>query len=48
MIAKIIAYGRDRDEALARLNRALAADDALVHGGTTNRSFLLDLLSGPR
>jgi acetyl/propionyl-CoA carboxylase alpha subunit/acetyl-CoA carboxylase carboxyltransferase component len=47
MIAKIIAHGRDRGEALARLSRALAQTAVLVRGGTTNRAFLLDLLSRP-
>ncbi|SFQ29992.1 Acetyl/propionyl-CoA carboxylase, alpha subunit [Amycolatopsis arida] len=44
MIAKIIAYGRTRDEALARLRRAVAETTVLIDGGTTNKSFLLDLL----
>ena len=44
MIAKIIAHGRDRDEALARLRRALAETTVVVRGGTTNRAFLLGLL----
>ncbi|WP_161629646.1 ATP-binding protein, partial [Saccharomonospora iraqiensis] len=47
MIAKIIAYGRDRDEALARLRRAVAQTRVLVDGGATNKSFLLDLLAAP-
>ena len=47
MIAKIIAYGRDRDEALARLRRAVADTDVLIEGGSTNKSFLLDLLDAP-
>ena len=47
MIAKIIAHGSNRDEALARLNRALSQTTVLVHGGTTNKSFLLDLLERP-
>ena len=42
MIAKIIAWGRDRDEAIARLRRSLAQTTVVVEGGTTNRSFLLD------
>ncbi len=44
MIAKIIAWGNDRAEALARLRRALADAAVVVHGGTTNKGFLLDLL----
>ncbi len=44
MIAKIIAAGRDREEALGRLHRALAQMTVLVRGGTTNKSFLIDLL----
>ncbi|MGH9137649.1 MAG: carboxyl transferase domain-containing protein, partial [Acidimicrobiales bacterium] len=44
MIAKVIASGRDRGEALARLARALQQMVVVVRGGTTNKSFLLDLL----
>ncbi len=47
MIAKVIAHGRDRAEALARLHRALSQMTVLVRGGTTNKSFLLDLLTRP-
>ena len=47
MIAKIIAYGRDRDEALARLRRALAETTVIIAGGATNKSFVLDLLEQP-
>ena len=47
MIAKVIAAGRDRNEALARLHRALSQMTVIVRGGTTNRSFLLDLLERP-
>ena len=47
MIAKLIAWGRDRDEALARLRRALAETTIVVEGGTTNVGFLLDLLGAP-
>ena len=47
MIAKIIAYGRTRDEALARLRRAVADTTVLIEGGSSNKSFLLDLLDQP-
>jgi acetyl/propionyl-CoA carboxylase alpha subunit/acetyl-CoA carboxylase carboxyltransferase component len=47
MIAKIIAYGRDRDEALGRLRRAVAQTTVIIDGGATNKTFLLDLLSQP-
>ncbi len=44
MVAKIIAWGRDRSEALARLRTALRETTVVIDGGTTNKSFLLDLL----
>ena len=47
MIAKVIAFGRDRDEALARLRRALRSTVAVLEDGTTNRAFLLDVLERP-
>ncbi|XVQ09741.1 carboxyl transferase domain-containing protein [Spirillospora sp. CA-255316] len=47
MIAKIIAHGRDRDEALGRLRRALAQTTVIIEGGATNKSFVLDLLDQP-
>src|SRR5512146_779790 len=47
MIAKIIAYGRDRAEALGRLRRAMAETTVLIDGGATNKSFVLDLLDQP-
>jgi len=47
MIAKVIAHGRDRDEALARLRRALRSTVAVLEDGTTNRAFLLDVLERP-
>ncbi len=46
-IAKLIASGRDRREALARLRRALAETMILLRGGTTNKSFLYCLLDQP-
>src|SRR6266487_2416060 len=47
MLAKIIAWGRDRQEALARLSRALAESAVVVRGGMNNKAFLLDFLSHP-
>src|SRR5271166_2666649 len=47
MIAKVIAWGRDRCEARARLSRALRQTATVINGGTTNKAFLLDLLSRP-
>ncbi|MEU5910042.1 carboxyl transferase domain-containing protein [Micromonospora sp. NPDC047527] len=47
MIAKIIAYGRTRDEALGKLRRAMADTTVIIEGGATNKSFVLDLLDQP-
>lgn len=47
MIAKIIAYGRTRDDALARLRRAMTETHVIIDGGATNKSFVLDLLDQP-
>jgi acetyl/propionyl-CoA carboxylase alpha subunit len=47
MIAKIIAWGQDRPEALARLRCALRETTVVLGGGTTTKSFLLDLLDRP-
>jgi acetyl/propionyl-CoA carboxylase alpha subunit/acetyl-CoA carboxylase carboxyltransferase component len=47
MIAKIIAWGSDRSEALARLRCALSETTVVIDGGTTNQAFLLDLLERP-
>jgi acetyl/propionyl-CoA carboxylase alpha subunit/acetyl-CoA carboxylase carboxyltransferase component len=47
MIAKIIAYGRDRDEALGRLRVAMAQTMVIIEGGATNKSFVLDVLDQP-
>ncbi|MEN0061800.1 MAG: acetyl-CoA carboxylase biotin carboxylase subunit [Myxococcota bacterium] len=43
MIAKVMAYGRDREEARRRLHRAL--QDLPVVGLTTNQPFLVGLLA---
>ncbi|SIO16044.1 acetyl/propionyl/methylcrotonyl-CoA carboxylase subunit alpha [Agromyces cerinus] len=45
MLAKVIAYGADRAEALARLDAALA--DTVVLGVETNLGFLRRLLADP-
>ena len=47
MIAKVIAWGPDRDSARVRLRRALSQTTVVVAGGTTNKSFLLDLVDRP-
>ncbi len=47
MVAKIIAWGRDRPEALARLRCALRETTVVLRGGTTTKSFLLELLDRP-
>lgn len=47
MIAKIIAFGRDRTEAIGRLRRALAETTVIIDGGATNKSFILGLLGRP-
>ena len=48
MIAKIIAYGRTREEALARLRRAMRETTVVIEGGACNKSFVLDLLGAAR
>lgn len=45
MIAKLIAWGRTRTEAIARLTRALREFPVVVEDGATNKAFLLDLLA---
>ena len=47
MVAKIIARGRDRDEAASRLKRALDECAIRIENGTTNRAFLRQLLDQP-
>ncbi|MFF7245857.1 carboxyl transferase domain-containing protein [Embleya sp. NPDC008237] len=47
MIAKIIAHGRDREEAFGRLRRAMLQTRVVIEGGATNKSFVLDLLDQP-
>jgi acetyl/propionyl-CoA carboxylase alpha subunit/acetyl-CoA carboxylase carboxyltransferase component len=47
MIAKIIAYGQTRREALSRLQRALRESVVVIQGGASNKPFLMELLSHP-
>jgi len=47
MIAKIIAHGQNRKEALSRLQRALRESVVVIRGGTSNKPFLLELLNRP-
>ena len=47
MLAKVIAHGRDRDEALGRLRRALMETSIAIRGGASNKGFLLGLLDRP-
>ncbi len=47
MIAKIVAWGTDRDEALTRLQRGLAQSLVVIEGGMTNKAFLLSLARHP-
>ncbi len=48
MVAKVIAWGHNRSEALARLRRALRETVVVIQGGTTTKSFLLDLTYQPQ
>ncbi|TOD00619.1 biotin carboxylase, partial [Vibrio parahaemolyticus] len=45
MIAKLIVHGRTRDEALAKMHRALI--ELHVEGVKTNRDFALALFQAP-
>jgi acetyl/propionyl-CoA carboxylase alpha subunit len=47
MLAKLIATGRDREEALGRLERALLEMSVAIRGGASNKGFLLGLLRRP-
>ena len=46
-IGEVVAWGRDREEARVRLSLALSNLAIALDGGTTNKGFLLDLLSRP-
>jgi acetyl/propionyl-CoA carboxylase alpha subunit/acetyl-CoA carboxylase carboxyltransferase component len=47
MLAKIIAHGATREQAIARLRRAVADTMVVIDEGTTNQGFLLELLGRP-
>ena len=47
MMAKIIAHGSTRDQAIARLRRAVADTMVALDEGATNQGFLLELLGRP-
>ena len=46
-ITRVTAHGRTRIEALTRLQRGLAATEAAVRGGTTDKGFLTEVLDRP-
>ncbi len=45
LLAKVITWGEDRAEALARMRRALS--ECIITGVTTTMPFQLELLSNP-
>jgi acetyl/propionyl-CoA carboxylase alpha subunit/acetyl-CoA carboxylase carboxyltransferase component len=47
LVAKVIASGKNREEARARLACALLDFDLVIAGGATNKGFLLDVLDAP-
>ncbi len=47
LVAKLIAWGEDRDQARARLACALGDLEVVLEGGATNKGFLLELLDTP-
>ncbi|MBV8991032.1 MAG: acetyl-CoA carboxylase biotin carboxylase subunit family protein, partial [Solirubrobacterales bacterium] len=47
VLAEVVAWGRDRSEARARLRCALADATVVIRGGITNKTFLLHLLDHP-
>ena len=46
MISKLIAWGKDRDEAIARMRRAL--DEYVIAGTSTNIPFHMAVMKNPR
>ncbi|MBI4516260.1 MAG: biotin/lipoyl-binding protein [Deltaproteobacteria bacterium] len=47
LVAKVIATGAARDQALARLSCALSDFELVIAGGATNKGYLLDVLAAP-
>jgi acetyl/propionyl-CoA carboxylase alpha subunit/acetyl-CoA carboxylase carboxyltransferase component len=47
MIAKIVATGSTREEAIGRLSRALATSVCIMESGASNRGFLHELVDRP-
>jgi acetyl/propionyl-CoA carboxylase alpha subunit/acetyl-CoA carboxylase carboxyltransferase component len=47
LIAKVIAVGRNREEARARLAAALADFDLVIEGGATNKGWLAEVIEHP-
>lgn len=45
MIAKIIAYGTTRNEAIAKMKRAL--EELVIEGIDTNRDFVFQIIKNP-
>ena len=45
MIAKIIAFGTSRNEAIAKMKRAL--EELVIDGVDTNRDFLFEIIRNP-
>ena len=45
MIAKIITHGVSRNEAIAKMKRAL--EELVIDGIDTNRDFLFDIIKNP-
>ena len=45
MIAKIIVYGTTRNEAIAKMKRAL--EELVIEGVETNRDFLFEIIKNP-
>ena len=45
MIAKIVCYGRNRNEAISKVKRAL--EELVIDGVTTNKDFVFDIIKKP-